>query len=99
GITTEEQKHRFLYPSLDHIQDPNALANIDDAKERVFSAIENGEKIFVYGDYDADGVTSTTIMMKTLMELAALCDYYIPNRFSEGYGLNKTAIDFMANEG
>jgi len=99
GITTESERQQFLYPSLDQISDPSQFNDIDEAKERVFSAIENGEKIFVYGDYDADGVTSTTVLMKTLQALDAKCDYYIPNRFLEGYGLNNVAIDYMANEG
>lgn len=99
GIETAEEKDRFLYPKLEHIQDPFHFAQIDQAKERIFDAIENGETIYVYGDYDADGVTSTTVMMKTLQALEAICDFYIPNRFTEGYGLHKTAIDQMANEG
>lgn len=99
GIETAEEKDQFLYPSLTNLQDPFHLAQIDRAKERIFTAIENGETIYVYGDYDADGVTSTTVVMKALQELEAICDFYIPNRFTEGYGLHKQAIDQMANEG
>src|SRR5699024_4354864 len=55
-------------------------------------AIETGERILVYGDYDADGVTSTTVLLETLEELGAYCDFYIPNRFSEGYGPNENAF-------
>lgn len=99
GIETTEEKDRFLYPKLSHVQDPAHFAHIEKAKERIFEAIENGETIYVYGDYDADGVTSTTVMMKTLQTLEAMCDFYIPNRFKEGYGLHKAAIDQMANEG
>src|SRR5699024_9821142 len=99
GITTESERQQFLYLSLDQISDPSRFNDIDEANDRVFSAIENGEKMLVYGDYNAYGVKSTTVLMKTLQALDAKCDYYIPNRFLEGYGLNNVAIDYMANEG
>src|SRR5699024_4997746 len=66
--------------------------DIQKAKERIMHAIETGERILVYGDYDADGVTSTTVLLETLEELGAYCDFYIPNRFSEGYGPNENAF-------
>src|SRR5690625_2537031 len=92
GLQTDEEKERFLHPQLEHIQSPVALAGIEKAKERIFTAMEREEKVMVYGDYDADGVTSTALLMKAFMELGVRCDYYIPNRFDEGYGLNEQAL-------
>src|SRR5699024_1263496 len=68
------------------------LAQIDQAKNSIVQAIESGEEILIYGDYDADGISSTALMMHTLIELGAQCNYYIPNRFTEGYGLNADVL-------
>ena len=92
GLQTDEEKERFLHPKLDHIQSPAALVGVEKAKERIFTAMEQEEKVMIYGDYDADGVTSTALLMTALMELGVRCDYYIPNRFDEGYGLNEQAL-------
>lgn len=99
GIVNQEAKDRFLNPKLEYIQDPENLKDIDIACERIYQAIEAGEQIVVYGDYDADGITSTSVLIKTLTELGALCDYYIPHRLDEGYGLHETAIKQMYDEG
>src|SRR5690606_2019814 len=66
---------------------------------RVKEAINKNEKILVYGDYDADGVTSTSVLIKALEELGANCSYYIPNRFTEGYGPNETAFRLAYTNG
>lgn len=92
GLETEEDKQQFLHPKLENIQTPETLNQIEKAKERIFTAMENEEKVMVYGDYDADGVTSTALLMTAFMELGVRADYYIPNRFEEGYGLNEAAI-------
>ncbi|RKQ37887.1 single-stranded-DNA-specific exonuclease RecJ [Oceanobacillus halophilus] len=92
GITTKEEANQFLSPDLHQLHSPEQLSSITKATERVHQAISNKEKILVFGDYDADGVSSTTVMLKTLLELGADCDYYIPNRFSEGYGPNEEAF-------
>lgn len=92
GITTEREMSRFLTPQLDHLHHPQLLSQIEWASERIHRAIENHEKILVYGDYDADGVSATAVLLKTLQELGANCDYYIPNRFTEGYGPNEEAF-------
>ena len=99
GIYSEVEKKQFLYPRLDDIEDPSKLANIDKAKNRVMKAIERNEKIVVYGDYDADGVTATALLTEVLKELGAHVEYYIPNRFVEGYGLNEEAIQQFYQEG
>jgi len=92
GITSHEEAEAFVSPDLAQLYDVQFLSDIDKAAERVHKGITADEKILVYGDYDADGVSSTAIMIKTLQELGAVCDYYIPNRFTEGYGPNEEAF-------
>jgi single-stranded-DNA-specific exonuclease len=92
GIKTMEEAHAFLNPSIENLIDPLQLSSIEVATERVHQAIENNEKILVFGDYDADGVSSTTVLIQALHELGADCDFYIPNRFTEGYGPNESAF-------
>src|SRR5699024_6633077 len=75
-----------------YIQSPEGLHQIEKAKQRLMKAMERAEKVMVYGDYDADGVTATSLLMTTFMELGVNADYYIPNRFEEGYGLNEMAL-------
>lgn len=99
GLVTKEEQEEFLHPKLEHVQSPEYLHDINKAKERIYEALENEEKVMVYGDYDADGVTSTALLMTTLMELGVRADYYIPNRFEEGYGLNESAIRSFAEAG
>ncbi|KAB8134768.1 single-stranded-DNA-specific exonuclease RecJ [Gracilibacillus oryzae] len=92
GWKTKEEVEAFLHPSLEQLHDPKLFHNIDIAAKRIEQAINDGESILVYGDYDADGVTSTTLMVEALREKGAMCDYYIPNRFTEGYGPNEEAF-------
>lgn len=99
GIETEEEQERFLHPNWNDISDPSTMHDMEKAGLRIFQAIENEEKITVCGDYDADGVTSTALLMTALRELGAVCDFYIPNRFKEGYGLQKAAIESLHAQG
>ncbi|WP_337445694.1 single-stranded-DNA-specific exonuclease RecJ [Ornithinibacillus scapharcae] len=99
GIKTSEEIQKFLSPSLEDLINPEQLASMDIARDRVIRAIQNREKILVFGDYDADGVTSTTILIKALQELGAECDFYIPNRFTEGYGPNEAAFRRAYDDG
>ncbi|WP_067837272.1 single-stranded-DNA-specific exonuclease RecJ [Amphibacillus sediminis] len=99
GVNTAEQAERFLNPTLDQLHDPGLLEGMHVVKERVNQAIEQGQSILVFGDYDADGVTATSIMVETLHELGAMCDYYIPNRFTEGYGPNADAFREAKRQG
>ncbi|GAE94136.1 single-stranded-DNA-specific exonuclease RecJ [Gracilibacillus boraciitolerans JCM 21714] len=92
GMDTAEKADQFLQPELNQLHATTAFSDIDKGVNRVKKAIEDGESILVYGDYDADGVTSTTLMVEALRESGAMCDYYIPNRFTEGYGPNKEAF-------
>ncbi|GAB2560393.1 single-stranded-DNA-specific exonuclease RecJ [Gracilibacillus alcaliphilus] len=99
GIETNEQAEQFLHPSLEGLHPTSQFTSMDMAIERVKRAIEQGESILVYGDYDADGVTSTTVMVEALRESGAMCDYYIPNRFTEGYGPNEAAFQEAFRQG
>ena len=99
GIENAEAAARFLHPSPEHLHEPALFHDMGKACERVRKAIREGEKILVYGDYDADGVTSTTVMLETLEELGAFCDFYIPNRFTEGYGPNESAFRLAHDAG
>ena len=81
------------------LTDPFLIKDMEIAVERINRAIDNFEKICIYGDYDADGVTSTAILYSYLESLSAYVMYYIPDRLSEGYGLNKNAIDLLKEKG
>lgn len=93
GITKEEDVVNFLQENKD-FSDPFLMKDMDKAVERITTAVENGEKICVYGDYDADGVTSTSLLYSYLRDsLGADVMFYIPTRTGEGYGMNKGAVD------
>lgn len=92
GITTEEAKKDFLNPLGITLMHPNAFCDMQKAVDRIVRAIDEKENILVYGDFDADGVTSTSVLMKTFAYLGANVDYYIPDRESEGHGLNTKAL-------
>lgn len=99
GISTLEEANDFLSPELANLYMPEDLLGMDVASDRVHKAIESQKKILVFGDYDADGVSSTTLLMSALQELGADCDYYIPNRFTEGYGPNDQAFSYAKDQG
>ncbi|HLR64560.1 MAG TPA: single-stranded-DNA-specific exonuclease RecJ [Pseudogracilibacillus sp.] len=99
GLENAEKQAAFLQPSLSDLQSPNDLNQMDIANERIQKAADHGEYIVIYGDYDADGITSTAVLYKALVEIGCMCEFYIPNRFEEGYGLNKQAIQHLHDEG
>lgn len=92
NIETEEEMNDFLKPKIELLHAPNLFSQMDEAVERIHQAIDSQEQIMIYGDYDADGVSSTTLLYETLLESHALVSFYIPNRFTEGYGLNNEAL-------
>ncbi len=99
GITKEEDVINFLQENKD-FSDPFLMKDMDKAVERITTAVENGEKICVYGDYDADGVTSTSLLYSYLRDsLGADVMFYIPTRTGEGYGMNKGALDKIHSQG
>ena len=89
----ENEIEKFIKPTLNDIDDPFKIKDMDKFVERMIKAIENKEKVCIYGDYDVDGITSITIMYKFLKELEVDVSYYMPNRLTDGYGLNKEAIN------
>lgn len=99
GITTPRQVQEFLAPALINIHDPYLMQDMERAVDRLNRAIETGEPILVFGDYDVDGITGTALMVTVLRELGARVGYYIPDRLQEGYGLNKSALHWAATEG
>jgi single-stranded-DNA-specific exonuclease len=98
-FSSVEAIHKFIYEKNSSYHDPFLFKQMEKAVSRIKDSINNGEKIRIYGDYDADGVTSTTILIKAMLELGADVDYYIPNRFTEGYGPNKEAFKKAHEEG
>ncbi len=89
---SDEEIKVFLEPTRDNFYDPFLLPDMDKAVNRIMKAIENKENVVIFGDYDVDGITSTTVLKKYLEERGLKVGYHIPNRLKEGYGLNKEAI-------
>ena len=99
GFTDVDEAKSFLYMKDDCLHDPFLLFDMEKAVERIQQAIETGEKITVYGDYDADGVTSVTVLTTVLEQLGANVDFAIPNRFEHGYGPNIELFDELHKAG
>ncbi|OGQ80755.1 MAG: single-stranded-DNA-specific exonuclease RecJ [Deltaproteobacteria bacterium RIFOXYA12_FULL_58_15] len=96
GIVDPADVEQYLSPSLKTLDDPMQLPDIDVAVGRIMAALQNKEPITVYGDYDADGVTSTCVLVDFLRQVGGDVDYYIPDRRTEGYGLNTEAVREIA---
>ncbi|MBI5675713.1 MAG: single-stranded-DNA-specific exonuclease RecJ [Nitrospirae bacterium] len=92
GIKEPDSIKDFLYPSLNNLCDPLLMPDMKDAVERIKTAINRSETVFVHGDYDADGVTSTALLVSALRRLGLKTFYHIPNRFTEGYGVSSKGI-------
>ena len=98
GIRDESRLKKFLEPSLEDLHDPYLLPDMDKAVDRIRQAIERGELILVYGDYDADGMTSASIVKESLEQLGAECLVYLPNRFIDGYGPNASVYKYFIEQ-
>ena len=98
GVTTADAARSFLDTRLTHLLDPSLLPDIDGAADRVVSAVRAGRRITIYGDYDVDGVTATSVLWHCLSLAGATVDYYIPSRLEEGYGLNTEAVRQLHEE-
>ena len=106
GIQTADEARAFVRPSLEMLHDPFLMKDMDKAVERLHQAITQGEKILIYGDYDVDGTTAVAVMYRFLQNLVSNLspltfnlDYYIPNRYTEGYGVSQQGIDYAAAQG
>ena len=99
GLTDPDAASRFLYPSLDQLYDPFRLAGLGEAVDRLQVAIANRERISVHGDYDVDGITSTVILRRALELLGGDVTHFIPERLTDGYGLQPGTIDRLHADG
>lgn len=99
NITDKKDIDVFLNPTRKDFHNPYLMPDMEQAVDRILMAIDKKEKVIIYGDYDVDGITSITVIKKFLKERGLDVGYYIPNRLDEGYGLNKEAVEKIANEG
>jgi single-stranded-DNA-specific exonuclease len=99
GLSCYDEAKFFFRPALDHLHDPFLMKDMDKAIDRILKAIRNQEKILVYGDYDVDGTTSVALVYSFLKELGIPADYYVPNRYKEGYGISFQGIDWARDHG
>jgi len=93
GVKESSSARKFLKADLKDLRDPYIFPDMEKAVDRILKAINNEERILIYGDYDVDGITSIALLFSVLREFTSNLYYYIPNRFQEGYGLNEKAID------
>lgn len=93
GFASAEQVDTFFNPSLDKMYDPFIMKDMDKASDRILQGIERNEQIWIHGDYDVDGTCSAAMLTLFLREIGGNVDYYIPDRFSDGYGINSTSIE------
>src|SRR5436190_7553589 len=98
-INTFDEAKDFFRPSLESLHNPWLMKNMDKAVDRIITAINNNERILVFGDYDVDGTTSVASMYKFLQKIYSNHDFYIPHRYHEGYGISKAGIDFAKENG
>ena len=99
GVVDVQKAQYFLEPALDNLLDPFLLKDMDLAVDRIWKAIDGGEKIMVHGDYDVDGVTGTSVLVRTLKALGAEVTFYIPHRLEQGYGISHQGIDRGVSQG
>jgi len=110
GVRSFEEAEMFLSPSWEaHTHDPAQFRHLPQALERVFAALEKGDRLTVHGDYDADGITGSTVLISTLQEIErrltgrkrkdSVVDYYIPHRDKEGYGIHKATVGKLKERG
>ncbi|GAB6990917.1 single-stranded-DNA-specific exonuclease RecJ [Paenibacillus pini] len=99
GVVTPSEGKAFLHGGLEDLYDPFLLLGMKEAVLRIQQAVESGEHILIYGDYDADGVSSTSLMIQFMRYMGASYDIYIPHRSNEGYGLHNHALDWAHQQG
>lgn len=99
GLKSGEEAEAFIRPDYRRLADPFLMRGMTEAVERVLRALAQGEKITIYGDFDADGITATALLVQTLRHMGGQVEPYIPQRIDEGYGLNLDAVEQLASDG
>ena len=99
GIRTAEEAKSFFRPQLIELHDPFLMRDMEKAVERLNLALGRKERILVYGDYDVDGTTAVALVYKFLQQFYSNIDYYIPDRYNEGYGVSFKGVDYAAETG
>jgi single-stranded-DNA-specific exonuclease len=99
GVETFEQARAFFRPELNHLHDPFLMKDMDKAVDRIHKAVTANERILIYGDYDVDGTTSVSLMVLFFQDFYPNIDFYIPNRYKEGYGISTQGIDYAEANG
>jgi len=99
GVISYEQAKQFFRPELGRLYDPFLMNDMDRAVDRLHAAFRNGEKILVYGDYDVDGTTSVAMVYSFIRKFHEEVDYYIPDRYAEGYGVSRLGVDYAIQNG
>jgi single-stranded-DNA-specific exonuclease len=99
GIRDYDAARSFFRPTLDHLHDPFLMTDMDKAVERIKAAIDKGERILVYGDYDVDGTTAVALVYSYLRSFYESCHYYIPDRYAEGYGVSRAGVEWAHANG
>ena len=95
GIKSTDEIERFLKPDLSHLHDPFLMKDMDKSADRIILAIQNHDSVLIYGDYDVDGVTAVSILVRFFRTMGLNADYYIPDRIEEGYGISDTAVEII----
>ncbi len=99
GITNREEREAFFNPSLTHIHDPFLMRDMDKVVSRIERAKANKERILVYGDYDTDGTTAVALLYSFLQKYYDDIDFYVPDRYTEGYGISRKGVDYAVDTG
>ena len=99
GITSYDEAKTYFRPDLANLHDPFLMKDMDVAVDRILRAIESGEKVMIYGDYDVDGTTAVSLVYSFFKDHFKVIDYYIPDRYDEGYGISTKGIDYAAQQG
>ena len=99
GVETEDAARALLHPSLEQLHDPYLMLGMRESVARVLRAIDAGERILIYGDYDVDGTTGTVVLRRVLEVLGATTGYHVPHRFTEGYGIRRDVLERAKGEG
>src|SRR6187399_823077 len=99
GIVGFDDARRFFRPSLTELHDPFLMTDMEKAVARIKTAVDSGEKILVYGDYDVDGTTAVSLVYSHLRSFYEHCHYYIPDRYAEGYGVSRAGVEWAEANG